>query len=74
MNDSLYVKLEDHKEYRRAVQDINELLDNLDEKMSRLKEIKQKEESYIETWEEKAEEIREKVSNTSELLDANKPS
>lgn len=72
MKDSLYIKLDDHTEYRQSIKNIHDLLDDLDEKMSRLKAIKEKEASYIETWESKSETIRDNVEETSKLLDVNR--
>ena len=72
MKDSLYIKLDDHTKYRQAINNIEDLLDELDEKMQRLKAVKEKEESYIETWEAKSDSIRENVKETSKILDANR--
>ncbi len=71
MKDSLYIKLEDHSTYEQTMRDINDLLDNLDEQMEALRKIKEKEAQYIDNWEEKAEEIRQKVDETGEILDTN---
>lgn len=74
MEDSLYIKLEDHSEYREAMQQIDQLLDSLEEKMEHLEKIRTKEQSYLDTWKEKSEKISDKVEETKEILDANRPS
>ena len=68
MKDSLYIKLENHSTYEETMRDIHSLLDELDEALRRIKE---KEAQYVDSWEDKAEEIRKKIAETGEILDTN---
>lgn len=72
-DDSLYVKLDNHTEYRQSVTKIEKLLDELDTKMDRLREIREEEEEYLDSWEGKSETVRDKLEEASEILDANRP-
>jgi hypothetical protein len=71
MKDSLYIKLENHSTYEETMRDIHSLLDELDEQMEALRRIKEKEAQYVDSWEDKAEEIRKKIAETGEILDTN---
>lgn len=71
MKDSLYVKLEDHKEYKEKLRKIAKLVDDLDENFEKLDEIRKEEDEYIHTWKDKSDSVKEKLDDTAEVLDIN---
>ena len=71
MKKPLYVKLENQEEYNDTLNEIQEILDKIDTKIDKIKDLRAEEKEYIDTWEEKAKTIRERLKDASSTLSLN---